>query len=316
MVSPSNKALVLSGGSLKGSFQVGALKAVIESGFRPDHIYGISVGSLNGLFIVNEAGRQNTTADKLDWNLIISNLIDFWIQNLRKPSDIVKRKNTATLAFETLQGKFSGLVDTSPLHNLIRESVSMDNVFNSPISLKVGVVNIADGNITYANPSYPNFIDYVLASTAIPIIMPVVNIGRAPEKAFLDGSMRDVAPLKQAFESKAEEIVCIACQAKNLHSVTFNYGNIVSMADRVLDVLLNEGINTDIERAEMLNYFLPENGSPCKTGPYMGYKRTKLTIIRPPVPISIDLLNFTADDIQSLIKTGYRVAQEILNKHA
>lgn len=312
MSTQNKRTLVLSGGSLKGAFQVGAIKAAIESGFRPDSIYGISVGSLNGLFIANEAGKQNVPFEQLDWTVIVDKLVYFWINNIRQSSDIVRKKSKFRLTYETVFGRFNGLVDTTPLHSLVRRNIDMANLYRSPVSLKVGVVNIADGNIVYANPSYPNFIDYVLASTAIPIIMPVVNIGRNPCKAFLDGSMRDVAPLRQAFESGSEEIICIACQARNLFGATFNYGNVVNMADRILDILLNEGVNTDIERMLYINYFLPSDGSTLEDGPFVGYKKIKLKVIRPPVPINIEMLSFNSDDIQNLIQTGYHITKEKL----
>ena len=52
------KAFVLSGGSIKGAFQAGALADLLTSKtFTPDAIYGTSVGSLNGAFIADRAGR-------------------------------------------------------------------------------------------------------------------------------------------------------------------------------------------------------------------------------------------------------------------
>ncbi len=308
----SNKrALVLSGGSIKGAFQVGAFKALIESGYRPDSIYGISVGSLNALFIAQEAGKQNVSVENIDWKSIVENLIYFWINNIRQPNDIIKLKKSTQIAFEALTNNFKGLIDTSPLHNLIRRTISMEYIYKCPIKLEIGVVNIADGEIIYANPNYPNFIDYVLASCAIPIVMPIVNIGNSPDKAFLDGSMRNVAPLKRAYDKGAEEIVCIACQAENLCGVTFNYGNLMYLADRVLDILLNENVNMDIERILTINSLLSDNNDVSKRK-----KKAKITIIRPPVPINIDMFKFTYEDINNLIQTGYHIGKEIIMKNS
>jgi hypothetical protein len=60
----AKKALCLSGGATRGSFQVGALKCLYEQyGFRPDIITGTSVGAINGIKLacapppaVNDAG--------------------------------------------------------------------------------------------------------------------------------------------------------------------------------------------------------------------------------------------------------------------
>jgi NTE family protein len=306
------KVLVLSGGSLKGAFQVGAVKAVFESGFHPNAIFGISVGSLNGLFIINNAGSQNVVFEDINWDTISESLLNFWTQNIKQTSSIINKKKLHNILTDLLLKKFNGLIDTSPLHNLVLKEVSMENIYNSPISLKVGVANLSDGSIVYADPLYANFIDYVLASTAIPLLMPVVNIGKNTNKAFLDGGIRDVAPLKKAFESGAEEIICIACQSKIMHGATFNYGNVINTADRILDILFNEGINNDIDWAETINHFLPTDGLPLTDGPYKGYKKIKLTIIRPPVPINIDMINFNSDDIKNLINNGYRLASEVL----
>ena len=80
------KALVLGGGSLKGAWQVGAIQAVLETGFKPDMIYGISAGALNATFMVNEAGNQFIKNKSIDWDLVNKNLLKFGLkisQNLR-----------------------------------------------------------------------------------------------------------------------------------------------------------------------------------------------------------------------------------------
>lgn len=69
----SKKAFVLSGGSIKGAFQAGVLTDLLTSNkFRPDAIYGTSVGSLNGAFIADRAGRMASAGSTI---LIITQLI-------------------------------------------------------------------------------------------------------------------------------------------------------------------------------------------------------------------------------------------------
>ena len=46
------RALVLTGGGAKGSYQVGVWRALQELGWRPDIITGTSVGCLNGAMLV------------------------------------------------------------------------------------------------------------------------------------------------------------------------------------------------------------------------------------------------------------------------
>src|SRR5207248_5734513 len=55
-------AVVLSGGGNRGAAQVGMLRALVETGVRPDVIVGTSVGSLNGAALAHDptpAGIDN-----------------------------------------------------------------------------------------------------------------------------------------------------------------------------------------------------------------------------------------------------------------
>src|SRR5262249_26347136 len=44
-------AFVLSGGGARGALQVGALRALLEAGIRPDVIVGTSIGAWNGALL-------------------------------------------------------------------------------------------------------------------------------------------------------------------------------------------------------------------------------------------------------------------------
>jgi len=59
------RALVLSGGSIKGAFQAGAIGHVLTK-FEPDLIVGTSVGSLNGGFLADRASLS-PAAPRVDW---------------------------------------------------------------------------------------------------------------------------------------------------------------------------------------------------------------------------------------------------------
>jgi NTE family protein len=307
------KALVLSGGSIKGAFQAGAIKAVIDKGFFPDFMYGISVGSLNSTFINNEAGKQRVPFDKLDWNKIKGNLIDFWLQNINKPADLVKKRSFFGLFLAMVQGKFNGLVDTIPLRNLIHKVVDMENILQSPLKHQVGAVNITEGEIIYADSkTTPDFLDYVLASTAMPIIMPGVLVGNNPSKVFFDGGIRNVAPLKNSIKNGATSIVCILCQPEKVGVENFNYKSFPKLTERMTDIMVNQIETTDLDYAGMINKLVPEDGTPALVGPLAGKRKIKITVIRPKELINIDVRSFTKEDISAMINLGYQTAQEVL----
>jgi NTE family protein len=307
------KALVLSGGSIKGAFQAGAIKAVIEKGFYPGFLYGISVGSLNSAFINNEAGKQGVPFEKLDWNEIKENLVNFWLQNINKPTDLVTRHTYLGLFIAMILGKFNGLVDTSPLRKLIHKVVNMDNILRSPLKHEVGAVNITEGEIYYADSkTTPDFLDYVLASTAMPIIMPGVPLGNNASKIFFDGGIRNVAPLRNAIKSGASSIICILCQPEKVGVENFNHKSFPKLTERMTDIMVNQIETTDIDYAGMINKLVPEDGTPALSGPLAGKRKIKITVIRPKELINIDIRSFTKNDISSMINLGYHTAQEVM----
>lgn len=146
------KALVLSGGSVKGAFQAGVIAEVFNSGFAPDAIYGTSAGSMNGAFLAERAGRAGTSEN---WPEIGNELVNFWQDNITSFEKIGKKRNIFKLAWNLARNKFDGLVDTSPLRNLVEREIKIDNLRKSPVSYSACAVNVADSQVVYATTSKP-----------------------------------------------------------------------------------------------------------------------------------------------------------------
>ncbi|MBP6385362.1 MAG: patatin-like phospholipase family protein [Pseudarcicella sp.] len=310
-----SKILVLAGGAVKGAFQAGVIKAVFESGFVPDAIYGVSAGSLNASFIINNIGLQKIENDG-NFSLLQAavELNEFWKMRITSPDSLSLRRGTYDLGMSAIRRNFEGLLDVSPLRNILDDTIFIRNLKASHIDLKVGAVDIINGGIVYADPSYEHFLDYIMASSAIPILMPVVNIGGHKKQAFMDGGLRDVAPIKKAIENGATEIICVACHTKEIEGGYFPYGNLLALVDRTMDIAVNECLNSDLDWAEFRNECLPEDGSPALTGILKGNQRIKLTIIRPTRPLMVDIQNFDIEDIERLLDTGYQEGRNILMK--
>ena len=309
----SRKALTLSGGSVKGAFQAGAIKAVIKKGYYPDHLYGISVGSLNSTFINNEAGKQRLPSEQLDWNRISDNLVSFWSDRITKPSDLVLKHGILKLLFNTLTRRFTGLVNTLPLKKMVYREIDPENLRKSPLRQSVGTVNIMNGDIVYADPSRPDFLEYVIASTAMPLIMPAMKIRSQQDQPFFDGGLRDVAPLKRAIRDHADSVICILCQPENLALKPINPENLFQLSERVIDIMVDEIERNDIDLAIKINRFLPPDGNPAKDGPYAGKRKINICVIRPETPITSDVTNFTSEEIRKMIGLGYDTAINQLN---
>lgn len=301
------KALVLGGGSLKGAWQVGAIQAVLETGFKPEMIYGISAGALNASFMVNEAGHQFASHKTVDWDLVNKKLLRFWLENITKPADIGILKSKWSLGIDTLMSRFDGLLDTNPLHEKLKKYIDLTTLRRSPIALKVGAVNINTGEMHYADPLEQHFLDYLRASSSLPIIMPAIQIGGDYKNAFLDGGLREVVPVKKAIEDGATEIYAIATHPKKRDMEPINYRNLLSLIDRIKDISVNQFENNDLEWAEHYNENL------MSIAGFSINKKIKLTVIRPDETVSVKLTEFTIEDIKNVIKAGYEKAYTVLH---
>ena len=279
-----SQILVLAGGSVKGAFQAGVIKALFEKGYQPDAIYGVSAGSLNAAYLVNQFGQQANAGLPISFPQAAQDLWDFWEHRITHPECLSKPFNIFQLGWTALTKKFRGLVDTSPLRDLLFDVLQGRNLHASPVGLKVGAVNIMEGAMHYVDPSFENFQDYLLASSAVPILMPVVKIEGEKRKSYLDGGLRDVAPLQKAIQDGATEVVVIACHTEMIEGGDFDSGDLLALVDRVMDIAVNEILNADLK---------------------MSRSEVKLTIIRPLQPLSIDIQRFTKMDIRRMLETGY-----------
>ena len=288
-----SKILILAGGSVKGAFQAGVMKAMMERGYQPDAVYGVSAGSLNAAYFVNQLGLQAITGEPISFKDASQDLWDFWESRITSPESLSKPFNIFQLGLSALRKKFKGLVDTMPLRNLLTEVLSVRNLHASPIDLKIGAVNIIDGTMYYVDTSEEHFLDYLMASSAVPILMPVVKINGETRRSFLDGGLRDVAPIKKAVDDGASHIVCISCHMESIEGGHFDSGDLLALVDRVMDIAVNEILNADIKEVMISNTTID------------------IQSIRPPQPLTIDIQNFNKMDIRRMLELGYQVGQDI-----
>lgn len=304
-----SKILVLAGGSVKGAFQAGAIKAFAEQGFQPDAIYGISAGSLNAAYLVNKIGQQTLMGEQISFLQAANDLWDFWETRITGPESLSKPLSIFELGWSALRKKFKGLVSTQPLRTLIEEELSARNLNASPVALKIGAVNVIDGGIHYIDPSEEAFFDYLMASSAIPILMPVVQINGEKRRSFLDGGLRDVTPIRKALDDGATEILCVSCHPETIEGGIFDTGDLLALVDRVMDIAVNEILNADLRETILINNALPLDGSPQSEGPFVGFQRVKISNIRPEQPLTIDMQRFTKMDIRRMLEVGYAVGK-------
>jgi NTE family protein len=313
------RALVLGGGSIKGAYQAGVIKTLLASGFKPDYLYGISVGSLNAAFLADRSyflgktkgeyfeaigGSQPLSAstgasELVTWEFIGEELAAFWIDKVTSPSALVKQIDTAGNVFNILTNNFDGLLSVGPLRELVGRTLRRERLVAAPVPTAVGAVNIDTASLVFAQKEDVYFREFIIASTAIPLAMPIVSIPDGPDKGrYCDGSVKTILPIRYAADSgPANRLVSIACQpVSQTYRPLQNPRNIIQLIQRAGDIAADDIISHDFEYAD----------KPPK----------KVVLIRPEQPVSAEVHNselaiteFSQDDIRAMIELGRRSAE-------
>lgn len=289
-------ALVLSGGNIKGAYQAGIVSTLLQAGYVPEIATGISVGAINAGYLAGLAPAGSIP----DWPAIGRRLEEFWREHVTSPESFVKKRGIPGILWNLIRKRWKGLVDTEPLADVVRREFATVDPRKTALRLRVGAVNILSGDLIYKDRTEPKLIDYILASTAEPIAMPLQVIDDQP---YYDGGLRDIAPLKQAIELGATRVICALCQTVGVAPVEpdFNRGDAFHLVSRVVAVTSNEIVRNDIETfLEINRQILVDSGQPM-----LADKRyIPILVIRPARPIPFDLENFTSADIARMIDQG------------
>lgn len=313
----NKKALVISGGGAKGAFAVGALKyLMIELGLSFEIVVGTSTGALIAPFIVIED---------------IANLIHFY-ENV-ETQDIISRRP------EILAFLFSdALNDTKPLKRLIINFLGNKERYirltQSSTELFVTVVNIQTGQIEYGNQhkdSKSTLLKKILASASIPVIMPPVKIGNYQ---YVDGGLREIAPLSKAIEEGATHIISIILSPsqERRKPILKNFTSSFEILKRSLDLLTEEIVDNDLKIANLYSdaiYYIEQIKKNLKDklgmsepeinkvfsdikNPFSNRRVIEINVIRPDEELMDSSLSFDPRKMREMVDKGYKKAKEVI----
>lgn len=301
------RVLVLTGGSIKGAFQAGATAEVLKT-FHPDLICGVSIGALNGAFVVDrQGGDPLKSLEKIG-----EELTEFWIQHIRSFSDVGKKRSILKLLIQIFTGHFKGLLNMDKYHQLVYKTFDIERIRKSTIDYAAGYVNVKTGNYCESKKSgndvAPDLINYIIASGGTPILYPTFYIKDEP---LLDGGLRHVAPFTDLSKFMDDgEIICVSCHPHQLdpEDKDFKPGNLLELVERVMEIAVNEMVNNDIEKRELINRLI-DQGYQSQD---FWHKKVKMKVIRPAKELRINLQNFNSKDIDRLIREGREAAKKVV----
>lgn len=280
-------ALILSGGGARAAYQVGVLLAVSDILPHLKHpfpiISGTSAGAINAAALAAHIGTFHRSAHDLakTWRaLSIDQVYRTDWRSLTKGSLRV----FGSLFHEGVsKGRPVGLLDNSPLHELLSSIIHFDNIekrINKGVldALSITALGYNSGESVSFFQGKPELrgwrryrrvgapaklgVNHLMASSAIPIVFPTVKLDR---EYFGDGAMRQMAPISSALHLGANRLFIIGVSGNRVAGPWRSAGKFVppkqspSLA-QIMGQMLNsafiDALEGDIERLDRINDLL------------------------------------------------------------
>jgi NTE family protein len=270
-------ALVLSGGGVRGAYEVGVVAGVVEAlDLKPQDdcpfriFTGTSVGAINAAFLAANADHGD---------LGISRLADIW-----KGLEVKEHVRLNRLRLCRRQRKNGGaLFDHSALEAVVSDSIDWRrlkrNVDDNTVhALVVAAFEIAAAQTTMFAQLSPETVfrvsrnpdrrvcradigaRHVLASAAIPFVFPARKID---DGHYCDGGLRHNTPLSPAIRCGAEKLLIVSV-VNGLEGGAGRAPNRTSlpgpafMVGKILNALMADPLSYDLERMERCNKMIAQ----------------------------------------------------------
>jgi predicted acylesterase/phospholipase RssA len=291
------RALVLSGGSERGAFEVGAVDYLVnQDGFDFNYFFGTSIGALN----VSILGQAR---DHEELKFRIQQLKKLWL-SIRGYQSIYRKNPLGML--NLLSGR--ALYEPVGLRRILRQNIDLDRLFDPTNVVNVTTVALETGELFYADTRSPeirqNFLNYVLASASIPFYFPAVQID---SKHWYDGGLRDITPLGAVFDEEPDEITVITTYpiGPDLEPILpqVAYRGPFKNLSQMIAITMNAIAAKDIQLANAINQ---DNRT------FPGRKKIPLRIIAPEQALSQKSPTFHPAAIRKYMELGYNAARKPL----
>jgi NTE family protein len=174
-------AFVLSGGGSLGAVQVGMLQALAAHDIQPDLLVGTSAGAVNAAWVAGHGMSPDSLGE----------LADVWT-GLRR-GDIFPVDPRQVL--RGLLGRSPGVASDASLRRLVRAHATIDDLTQAQVPTHLVAADLLSGHQVLISAG--DLVDGVLASAAIPGILPPVESGG---RHLVDGSVALQAGVSQAVD--------------------------------------------------------------------------------------------------------------------
>lgn len=285
------KALVFAGGGSRGAFQIGVWKYLVERGWKPDIICGSSVGAINAAGIVS--------------GLDVETMTRLWTTSHRRK---MYRVNWLPFISNVISGKSPGsLFDTRQMQRIVNSHLNIDRLRTSPIKLVLSAVNILTAQTEYFSNENIR-LEHVLASSAMPILFPWIEIDGAP---YWDGGTMSNIPIQPALDFGAKEILVVFLSPVG-HTPQQLPQTLRSALEHIFEQAILSSYQASLYSNKFLDRPLPavQQTYRAKTiNPEPGQGQPNIITLAPSKMLGFgSLINFSLPQARKLIDEGYKTA--------
>jgi len=278
-------SIVLSGGSIKGAFQVGVLNALMQVIKYEDIeiIAGTSVGNINGAMLAQKnLGRLNEVWDEI-----------------KKPKDMMKKWVFGIPLISQIVGFFKGgLYSFSPMEKIINKEIT-NAILDTDIKFYSCSINMVNGDKIYGFNHALDVSSMKKFITASSSMAPAFKPIRYADMWLTDGGCKEPVPVKVVVDNikKSKLIIIILTRPiKGFPSIINPKGNLYNVAARNVDFLFDEVFDNDI-----------------KLGLGTHWKNKKYLIIAPDKKVFKDSFDITEQNVEESRNDGYRIGTKELS---
>ncbi len=200
-------AVALEGGGAKGSYQIGAWRALSEAGVRIRAVSGTSVGALNGALMVMGDLEQ---AEDIWRNIRFSQIMDVNDEDMKNLYAGNLLEIDWKAQFEQLKEILSNRgLDITPLRQWMTELVDEEKIRNAEMELYIQTVSLTDRKeleLRAKDLTEPGeIVDMLLASAYLPVFKNETLGG----KRYTDGGLQDVIPIHVLVKNGYRDIIAV-----------------------------------------------------------------------------------------------------------
>lgn len=199
-------ALVLQGGGALGAYEWGAVNRLLEAGYRPVAVTGVSIGAINAAAIAGARGGDIQESLRRIWEAITLPTLPFVPELVQGMLSAFGNRNFYALRTDYLSlPGWTALCDLSPMRRTLEEICDFARINDCrQMRFAVTATDVGTGrSVRFFNDGKQRICaDHVLASGALPPGFPMARIG---ERHYWDGGLFDNTPLRPLIDLLTEE---------------------------------------------------------------------------------------------------------------